>query len=86
MLCNVIQTLLSIRSSPFSPVVKWHNIINYFKRIRCSKGDAMGLLTPMLNNFQSMCVDDTLVLIQYAHGRIVQIDFADIHGGMDDHS
>ncbi len=44
----------------------------------------MGFLTPMLNNFQSMCVDDTLVLIQYAHGgRIVQIDFADIHGGMD---
>ena len=36
----------------------------------------------MLNNFQSMRVD-TLVLIQYAHGRIVQIDFADIHGGMD---
>jgi hypothetical protein len=59
-------------------------MIYYFKRIRCSKWDAMGFLTPMLNNFQSMCVDDTLVLIQYAHGgRIVQIDFADIHGGMD---
>ena len=43
----------------------------------------MGLLTQMLNNFRSMCVDDTLVLIQYTHGRIVQIDFADIHGGMD---
>ena len=43
----------------------------------------MGFQTPMLNNFQSMCVDDTLNLIQYAHGRIVQIDFADIHGGMD---
>jgi hypothetical protein len=33
-----------------------------------------------------MCADDTLVLIQYAHGRIVQIDFAEIHVDMDHHS
>jgi hypothetical protein len=46
----------------------------------------MGLLTQMLNNSQSMCVDDTLVVIQYAHGRIVQIDFAEIHVDMDHHS
>ncbi len=42
MLCNVIQTLLSIRSSPFSPFFKWRNIIYYDLLFQKNKMQQMG--------------------------------------------